>query len=242
MGYAWPVITSVSGKLLAVDGLRATLAPAGMDALTLEVLVPAYVGVRLAASVGQSVTLVTIFVLEGQGQGTSLEPRLLGFPAAQDRAFFEVLTSVNGIGNRKALRALALHPGAVARAIVDQDAKLLATLPEIGKRMAERLITELSGKVDAFLVADQGLAAGGASAGSGAGVGAVEPKAGAGWRNGGAGPVATGPAADAIATLMALGQTRSEAEEAVSRTLAKAKKEQRTLASVEQIVEAVFGR
>lgn len=229
--YAPGVITRLVGKLESLAGGVAVVVPGGPlgEAVALEVLLPAYVAQRLAPQVGSRVELHTMTYLEGQGQGASFVPRLLGFPSPSDRAFFDLFTSVNGIGNRKALRALAMHPGAIARAIHEQDVKLLATLPEIGKRMAERIVTELSSKETPWLTPSED---------------GVRP----------AGPVAsrievkstlatglTGPAEDAARALMALGQTRSEAEENVARALAKAKQAKRTLDTPERIVEAVFG-
>jgi holliday junction DNA helicase RuvA len=218
------MIDRMQGTLEAIEGNRALLAM--RDGLVLEVLCPAFLALRLLPSVGQSVRLFTIVYLEGQGQGSSFEPRLLGFASASDRAFFEALTSVSGIGNRKALRALVHEPATIARAIVEKDAKFLSTLPEIGKRMAERLITELDGKVEAFAV--------GATSVDRAPV-RIEPK----------GTLSALPPAaqDAVAALVALGQQRSEAEEAVTRALqrgSQAGSGKQAPSDVESILNAVF--
>ena len=106
---------------------------------------------RLGARVGEPVTLHTLHYLEAQGQGSSFIPRLIGFTEPTDRAFFELFTTVKGMGNRKALRALALPFGVVATAIADKDHDLLKSLPEIGKRTAETIVAELNGKVDQFV-------------------------------------------------------------------------------------------
>jgi Holliday junction DNA helicase RuvA len=118
----------------------------------------------LAARIGQPVRFHTLHYLEGQGQGSSFWPRLIGFQHASDRAFFELFTTVKGIGNRKALRALQLPFGRVATAIAERDHALLQSLPEIGKRTAEAICVELKGKVDPF-VKGGGPAAGSAPAG-----------------------------------------------------------------------------
>lgn len=224
-------MTRLAGKLESLTGAVGVIVPAGPlgEAMALEVLLPAYVAQRLTPQVGARVELHTMTYLEGQGQGASFVPRLLGFPSPSDRAFFDLFTSVNGIGNRKALRALALHPGAIARAIHEQDVKLLSTLPEIGKRMAERIVTELSGKETAWLTpGEEGTRAAGPIPSR------IEVKSALA-------STLTGPAEDAVRALMALGQTRSEAEENVARALAKAKQAKRTLETTERIVEAVFG-
>ena len=215
------MIDRVSGTLEGINANRALLRMRDSD-IVLEVLCPAFLALRLQTSTGNPLTFYTMLYLEGQGQGSSYEPKLLGFASASDRAFFEVLTSVSGIGNRKALRAMAHEPGAIARAIVEKDAKFLGTLPEIGKRMAERLITELDGKVSAFVT----------SSGSSA---PIAPRSRVEVKSNVAG---LGPAAeDAVAALMALGQQRGEAEQSVSLAMERAGK---PMTDVNAIIAAVF--
>jgi Holliday junction DNA helicase RuvA len=78
-------------------------------------------------------------------------PRLIGFDTEEDRSFFELFTTVKGIGNRKALRALSLPFETIAGAIASRDVDTLKSLPEIGKRTAETIVAELHGKVDRFI-------------------------------------------------------------------------------------------
>ena len=59
--------------------------------------------------------------LEGQANGAVFRPRLVGFTSDRDRRFFELLTSVKGIGYRKALRALAMPIATIARAVAEKD-------------------------------------------------------------------------------------------------------------------------
>jgi len=150
------MITRLSGILESVDGGRAVVSAGPM---ALEVLVTTNEAARLAASIGQPVVLHTLAMLESQSQGSSFTPRLIGFSSPQDRAFFELFTTVKGIGPRKALRALARPVGEVAAAIAGEDAAALTALPEIGRRTAQTIVAELGGKVDAF--ADPAAAAGG---------------------------------------------------------------------------------
>ncbi|MFO0831465.1 MAG: Holliday junction branch migration protein RuvA [Phycisphaerales bacterium] len=215
------MITRITGLLETIDDGRAVIAPgSGGAGFAYEVLLPAFLAVELATRMGKPVTLVTLEYLEGQGQGSSFIPRLVGFADVRQRAFFELFTTVNGIGNRKALRALARPPAAIARAIAEKDAKTLSTLPEIGKRMAERVIAELDGKVEAYLEAGAVVE------------GKPVVRAGAGA---GLGPSAV----DAVAALVALGQQRGEAEEKVRRVLARDGEKKH--ASADEIVAAVFG-
>lgn len=106
---------------------------------------------RLALRVGDPVTFHTLHYLESQNQGASYVPRLIGFTTPADRAFFETFTTVKGIGNRKALRALQIPFSRVAEAISRKDLDTLKALPEIGKRTAETIVAELHGKVDQFV-------------------------------------------------------------------------------------------
>lgn len=221
------MITRITGKLDELDGSRAVIVAAS-DPFAYEVLLPAFLAIEFTPRIGQTITLVTLQYFEGQGQGSSFVPRLLGFENVQQRAFFELFTTVNGIGNRKALRAFAHKPSIIARAIHEKDARLLATLPEIGKRMAERIIAELDGKVDAYLGSE-----GGSSGGKDTSLPRVELKP--------SGRMLDDPVQeDAVAALMALGQSRGEAEENVLRAVQRATKNGKKITTPEQLVEAVF--
>lgn len=132
-----------------------------------EVLLSPFTAGRLGGSIGTMVTLETLHYLESHNQGASFIPRLAGFLTSDDRAFFELFVSTKGIGNRKALRAMALSTSQIAQAVVDRDAKMLETLPEIGKRTAETVIASLSGKVERFLGSTRGTTSTAAGAASG---------------------------------------------------------------------------
>lgn len=191
------MIRKITGRLDTMEGLAALITPPA-SGLTYEVLVPAYLSERLTAQVGRTVELLTLQYLEGQGQGSSFVPRLIGFTSVQDRRFFELLVTVKGMGNKKALKSLAVEPGTFARAIAERDARSLQQLPEIGKRMAETVIAELSGKVDAFVTYD-------------------DPARGVEAKPGSSRSIRPGPGVEAVATLIALGETRADAERMVER-------------------------
>jgi Holliday junction DNA helicase RuvA len=204
------VITRLTGTLESLDANLAVIVPAGAG-VAYEVMVPAFLTPRLMMAVGSTVTLWTLEYLEGQGQGTSFVPRLIGFASVQQRDFFELFTTVKGLGNKRALRAMAIEPGWIARAIMARDARALTELPEIGKRLAETVVAELTGKVERFVAMTE---AGPATGPAGAGprptpveLPPITPAA----------PGVTLPAAaaDAVGALVSLGQTRAEAERAV---------------------------
>jgi Holliday junction DNA helicase RuvA len=142
------VITRLRGKLVAVDEGKVMVA---VEAITYELLIPAADVERLLDRISQQIELHTMHYFEGQSQGSSFIPRLIGFSSDRDRDFFQLFTTVKGIGNRKALRALIRPFGEIASAIANKDATALVSLPEIGKRSAETIIAELSGKIDLFI-------------------------------------------------------------------------------------------
>ncbi len=142
------MIARITGILEQVDGQTALVNT--QNGLWYEVLVMACDAERLGQRTGQEVSLHTIHYLEGDPSHGSQTPRLVGFVSESDRQFYRLFTTVKGIGNRKALRALARPVGEIAAAIAAKDTRFLIDLPEIGKRMAEQIIAELSGKVERF--------------------------------------------------------------------------------------------
>ncbi|MGQ0627000.1 MAG: Holliday junction branch migration protein RuvA [Phycisphaerales bacterium] len=215
------MLTRLTAKLESVTGQTAVLVPGGLPAVAIEALVPAYVARALESQIGREVTLHTMLYLEGQGQGTSFIPRLVGFLGPRERDFFDLFTTVKGIGNRKALRALAEPPAVIAAAIARRDVKALTALPEIGKRMAETVIAELFGKVDGYLTDGLG-------AGLGRGGTIVEPALGT--------PRHAPAIEDAIAALCGLGESRPDAERKVARAMERSG----PLETPDAIVAAVF--
>lgn len=167
--------------------------------LDYEVLVPSGDAARLRLSVGEPVEFVLLHYLESQANGAIFRPRLVGFTSEPDRSFFELLTSVKGIGYRKALRALAMPLATVARAVAEKDTDTLRALPEIGKKTAETIVLDLAEKVEQML---PGLATG------------LEFGASAGGSKDSAGGDA---ARDAILVLVQLGESRVVAADLVER-------------------------
>lgn len=142
------MISRIGGVLESVEGSVAVVA---CGAISYEVLVPAADLPRLEGSVGKAVEFHTVHILESVSQGASYRPRLLGFASRSDREFFELVTSVRGLGNRKALRALAIPFHRIAEAIAGEDIGLLSSLPEIGRKTAQTICGELRDKVDPYL-------------------------------------------------------------------------------------------
>lgn len=143
------MITRIRGELVELTERSALI---HVEAVTYELLVPAADVPTLLSKIGMPIEFYTLHYFEGQSQGSSFIPRLIGFSCEQDRAFFELFTTVKGIGNRKALRALVRPFIETASAIANRDSTALTSMPEIGKRSAETIIAELHGKVDVFVL------------------------------------------------------------------------------------------
>ena len=183
------MIARIAGRLEEVSETAVLIDVGG--GLWYEALIPACDAERLTKRLGQDVILFTIHYHEGDPSHGAVTPRLLGFLSQADREFFRVFTTVKGIGNRKALRAIVRPVAELAAAIQAKDVRFLKTLPEIGPRMAERTVTELAGKVDEF-------------------AGPAAP----------AGPELGEAAEEAVAVLVQLGERRADAVALVERVLA----------------------
>lgn len=73
---------------------------------------------------------------------------LYGFESLSERELFEKVITVSGIGPKVALSILsALTPAALADAVLREDDALIATVPGIGKKTAQRLIIELKDRM-----------------------------------------------------------------------------------------------
>jgi holliday junction DNA helicase RuvA len=73
--------------------------------------------------------------------------RLYGFKSADEQRWFRLLLSVQGVGARVALAILTvLPPEKLAMAIAAQDKVMIGQANGVGKKLAERLVTELKDK------------------------------------------------------------------------------------------------
>lgn len=132
---------------MSVDHEMLTLA---VDAFEYTILIPEFTRRQLQNRRGESVSLHTIQYLEGNPARGRLTPRLVGFLNEYEREFFEMFCSVDGVGAKKALRAMVHPVREVAITIEEQNAKGLAQLPGIGPATAERIIAKLRRKVPKF--------------------------------------------------------------------------------------------
>lgn len=156
----WVVFTDGISMIARISGIidavydESVLVTVGE--ISYELHVPAVDIPHLRSHIGQRMTLFTLEYIEGNASFGQLAPRLIGFLRDDDKAFFQKFITVKGIGPRRALRVLTAPVGQIAAAIGRKDAKFLTNLPEIGKRTAEQIIAELSGKVDQFATGADG--------------------------------------------------------------------------------------
>lgn len=143
------MISSLTGELKRVDDDRVHLS---CGAMVYELLVPAADLTELQASLGETITFHTLFYVEGDASGGNLTPRLIGFLRVDDKRFFEKFITVKGIGPKTALKAFTIPVGEIARAIEMKDTRALLDLKGVGRRTAELIVAELSGKVASFVM------------------------------------------------------------------------------------------
>ena len=141
-------------------------------------------------NIGQQVTVYTYL----QVQEDAL--RLFGFYSLEEKAMFENLLTVSGVGPKLAIQILSGQElGQLVTSIVNADVKAIASSKGVGKKTAERIVLELQGKLNAD--------------------GALESILG-----GNATPVTTSGdeiTRDAVEALMSFGISRSQAEQAVAK-------------------------
>src|SRR4051812_37623728 len=142
------MISAITGELRRVEEDRISLQ---CGAILYELLVPAADITELQVNLGEQVTFHTIFYLEGDAARGNLEPMLIGFLRVEDRKFFEKFTTVKGIGPKTALKALTVPVGQIAQAIESKDTRVLLQLKGVGRRTAELIVAELSGKMKDFV-------------------------------------------------------------------------------------------
>jgi Holliday junction DNA helicase RuvA len=131
------VIASVSGPVAAVrlDGVVVAVGGVGL-------LVHATPRTLAGLRVGEPVRLATSLVVREESL------TLFGFADDDERATFETLQTVSGIGPRLALAMLAVHePEALRRAVATDDLGALRKVPGVGLKGAQRMALELKGRI-----------------------------------------------------------------------------------------------
>lgn len=202
------MITRITGRLVRLDSDAAVIA---VGAFEYEVYIPEFVRRQLQGSIGQDVSLRTIEYLEGNPARGNLIPRMIGFMSDVEREFFDAICSVDGVGVKKALRAMVRPVRDVAVAIEEQDIKQLSALPGIGAAIAERVVAKLRRKMAKFALLIQS---------------ELPPEQVA----------ERGVVSDAYEALVALGHSAPDAREKIERIAASGRK----FKSVEEILDEIY--
>jgi len=141
------MITRITGLLLKVQEDSALLQ---LDHFEYQVFIAESTRRALSQLVGQTVSLQTIYYIDGDPSRGRVTPRLVGFMSEVEREFFEMFCSVDGVGAKKALRAMVRPVQDIAEMIEEQDTKRLSSLPGIGAATGERVIAKLRRKMSKF--------------------------------------------------------------------------------------------
>ena len=79
--------------------------------------------------------------------------RLIGFATAEERDWFRLLTSVQGVGSRVALAILsALNGDELHRAVASGDKAMVARAQGVGPKLALRIVNELKDKAGGVIL------------------------------------------------------------------------------------------
>ena len=101
--------------------------------------------IRLAVPDGEQVTLVTHLHVREDAM------TLFGFANSAERALFELLLGVSGVGPKAALAIVSGYaPDQIRRAIATADHALFTSISGIGMKTAERVVIDLKDKIGAL--------------------------------------------------------------------------------------------
>ena len=179
-----------------------------------EVAIPEFTRRQLQGKIGETVSLHTIHYIEGNAaQGSRLTPKLVGFLTIAERDFFELFCSVDGVGVKKALRAMTKAVQDTAVLIEQQDAKGLSSLPGVGPATAEKIIATLRRKMPRFALLVRQDAPG------------VEPQP-------------TGVVEETFQALLVLGHSEADAKRLIDQAIAGGKKYKDS----ESMIHAIYQR
>ena len=126
---------------------------------------------------------------------------LYGFYSSEEKSSFILLQSVKGVGTRMSLAILStLSPDEISYALATKDTTAFSRVSGVGKKLAERIITELKDKYSSSYISEIPITS---SAGKDSGINNI--------------------AIDSISALVALGVNKAEAQNRVHALLAQDK-------------------
>ncbi|HSQ34754.1 MAG TPA: Holliday junction branch migration protein RuvA [Candidatus Binatia bacterium] len=134
------MIAALRGKVFQLSPGR--LAVETGSGVILQLAVPVSCFQRLRQ--GQEVLLHTVLKVKDE------DIVLYGFLDPEEKALFEKLLSVSGIGGKIAMACVsAMAPGEWQALVAAADVARISAIPGIGKKTAQRIVLELTGKLEA---------------------------------------------------------------------------------------------
>jgi len=132
------MIDMLTGQVVALREGYVVMLVGGVG---LRVYVPASV-LNAVGGRGQLLTLYTHLVVREDAFA------LYGFAEQDERALFETLLTIPGVGPRLALSVIStLTISQLSQAVASQQPELLTRVPGIGKKLAQKLLFELKDKL-----------------------------------------------------------------------------------------------
>jgi Holliday junction DNA helicase RuvA len=133
------VIASLEGRVAAVTGASLVLEVGGVG-----YRVFAGPGTLSSLHAGETIRLHTHHLVREDQQA------LYGFRSTEELGFFELITTVSGVGPKVGLAIVSSRPVAdLELAILQGDEAVLTAVSGVGKRLAGRIVLELREKVAA---------------------------------------------------------------------------------------------
>ncbi len=132
------MIDRITGQVVALGQHHVVIMVGGVG---LRVQIPPTVR-DILDGIGQTITLYTHLQVRED------DLTLYGFPTPEERALFETLLTISGVGPRIALAVIGtLTVEHVHNAVAREDADILTRVPGVGKKLAQKLIFELKDKL-----------------------------------------------------------------------------------------------
>ena len=132
------MITGIKGRIIEKNPAYVVIETAGGLDYLVNISLATYTKIREM----DEVRLFTHYVIKED------EQQLFGFFDEEERSFFRLLITVNGIGVNTArliLSSMSVH--VLHNAIITENAKVLQAIKGIGGKTAQRLIIELKDKI-----------------------------------------------------------------------------------------------
>jgi Holliday junction DNA helicase RuvA len=149
------LISYIEGKVHRFDRSTETVV-INASGVGYQIVVPQFVMSALSARpviVGDELGLEVYYHVTDRQP----KPILVGFQRGHERAFFEQLIQVEGLGPVRAAKAMIFSVSTIAQAIEAEDLRVLQRMPGIGARAAQKMIATLKGKVvETAMLRDEG--------------------------------------------------------------------------------------